>query len=330
VYSCPVCRYSQTLLSSHPSSSARSSHSIPFADPTSTSQSVCSCCSSTTNLWICLICGNIGCGRYGQAHAHAHYQSTTHLYALELETQRVWDYAGDGYVHRLIQNKADGKLVELPSAASSMGVTPREGGLGPSQADTLSAEKVEAIGIEYSYLLTSQLDSQRSFYEEQTTDLRSQISELTVRVQNFSNKFEQEQTRHKEEELQRQKEHEEKISQILKEKSRAEHRVDKVTELTRKLEKELREERAVSEGLMKNLAVMREKAECFDKERKDFGSRVRELEDQVRDVMFFLEAKTKIEQGDGIESEAAGGSVSVPDPPDPPKPNKKKKKSNKR
>jgi BRCA1-associated protein len=26
-----------------------------------------------------------------------------HLYALELETQRVWDYAGDGYVHRLIQ-----------------------------------------------------------------------------------------------------------------------------------------------------------------------------------------------------------------------------------
>jgi len=34
---------------------------------------------------------------------------------LELETQqRVWDYVGDNYVHRLIQNKADGKLVELP------------------------------------------------------------------------------------------------------------------------------------------------------------------------------------------------------------------------
>ena len=60
------------------------------------------------------------------------------------------------------QNKADGKLVELPSAASSMGATPREGGLGPSQAGA-RAEKIEVIGIEYSYLLTSQLDLQRSF-----------------------------------------------------------------------------------------------------------------------------------------------------------------------
>jgi len=32
---------------------------------------------------------------------------------MELGTSRVWDYAGDNYVHRLIQNKADGKLVEV-------------------------------------------------------------------------------------------------------------------------------------------------------------------------------------------------------------------------
>lgn len=32
-----------------------------------------------------------------------------------METQRVWDYAGDNYVHRLIQSKTDGKLVELNS-----------------------------------------------------------------------------------------------------------------------------------------------------------------------------------------------------------------------
>jgi hypothetical protein len=34
---------------------------------------------------------------------------------MELDSQRVWDYAGDEYVHRLIQNKTDGKLVEFPS-----------------------------------------------------------------------------------------------------------------------------------------------------------------------------------------------------------------------
>jgi BRCA1-associated protein len=66
-----------------------------------------------------LICGHIGCGRYNGAHAFDHHLSTNHLYALELETQRVWDYAGDGYVHRLIQTKNDGKLVEFPPVAST-------------------------------------------------------------------------------------------------------------------------------------------------------------------------------------------------------------------
>jgi BRCA1-associated protein len=99
---CPVCRYSQALLTSHPRSS-NSGRTIPFSTSQNASLSTCSSCDSTTNLWICLICGNVGCGRYGRAHAHQHYTQTTHLYALELETQRVWDYAGDGYVHRLIQ-----------------------------------------------------------------------------------------------------------------------------------------------------------------------------------------------------------------------------------
>jgi BRCA1-associated protein len=69
------------------------------------------------------------------------------VYALELETQRVWDYAGDGYVHRLIRNRTDGKLVELPSA--SMGTAEGGDGRGPSEKDALGAEKIEAIGIEY-------------------------------------------------------------------------------------------------------------------------------------------------------------------------------------
>jgi hypothetical protein len=53
--------------------------------------------------------------RYKDGHAHAHWLSSHHCYAMELETQRVWDYAGDGYVHRLIQSKTDGKIVEVPS-----------------------------------------------------------------------------------------------------------------------------------------------------------------------------------------------------------------------
>ena len=100
----------------------------------------------------------------------------------------MWDYAGDGYVHRLIQNKADGKLVELPSAAASLPdarATDPPGG-GPTAADALSAEKIEAIGIEYSYLLTSQLDSQRTFYEAQTAELRSQVESMSTLLEQLS------------------------------------------------------------------------------------------------------------------------------------------------
>ena len=110
-----------------------------------------------------LICGHVGCGRYNGAHAFDHHLSTNHLFALELETQRVWDYAGDIYVHRLIQTKSDGKLVEFPPLASS-GAYYRPSDRGGE--DDGSNEKLDAMGMEYTYLLTSQLESQRVYYEE--------------------------------------------------------------------------------------------------------------------------------------------------------------------
>ncbi|KAI9910399.1 hypothetical protein PsorP6_010590 [Peronosclerospora sorghi] len=70
--SCPVCRYSHGDIGSS-----------------------CEVCGTAEHLWICLICGQVGCGRYSGEHAKTHYQDTLHTYSLKLETQRVWDYAGD-------------------------------------------------------------------------------------------------------------------------------------------------------------------------------------------------------------------------------------------
>lgn len=310
---CPVCRYSQILRTSHPSSanSARSAH-ILFADPSAPALSSCADCNSTTSLWICLICGNIGCGRYGLAHAHAHYERTTHLYALELETQRVWDYAGDGYVHRLIQNKADGKLVELPSA--SMRTGDDSGAGGPSTSDSLTAEKIEAIGIEYSYLLTSQLDSQREFYEEQMTALQVEVAGFKDAVAQLQQEAESSRAVAVADESRRRHEEEERLSEMLRDKQRVEKKSERLAEAARTLEKELREERAVSSGLLKNLEATRKRAEEGETERIALAQRVQELEDQVRDVMFFLEARTKIEAGEGDLAEVAGGDISVPTP----------------
>ncbi|KAG8905051.1 hypothetical protein FRB99_000787, partial [Tulasnella sp. 403] len=216
---------------------------------------------------------------YGRAHAYAHYESTMHLYALELETQRVWDYAGDGYVHRLIQNKTDGKLVELPSASSMTPpappiVTTNGHSKGPGPSDTRAAEKIEAIGIEYSYLLSSQLDSQRAFFEEQRAQLEAQIqAEQDVQADLRSQ-----------------------LSDMEKSKTKAEQRIAKMGETHKRLEKELREEKAVSQSLKKNLDVMKAKMEEGEKGRKALEAKVTDLEEQLRDVMFYLQAKDKIEQ----------------------------------
>ncbi len=227
----------------------------------------------------------------------------------------MWDYAGDGYVHRLIQNKADGKLVELPSAASSMGISPRDGGLGPGPSDALNAEKIEAIGIEYSYLLTSQLDSQRSFYEEQTAELKTQVTELRERMVHLSGEFEKVKVGSAEEARRRKEEEDARFSEVFKDKAKTETRAEAMSQLARKLKKELDEERAVSAGLMKNIGKLKEKVELGQIQRSESEAKIKELEDQLRDVMFFLETRDKIESGEGAISEAQGGSVEIKSPP---------------
>ena len=104
-----------------------------------------------------MICGHVGCGRYQGGHAASHYHKTNHTYALQLGTNRVWDYAGDNFVHRLLQNKTDGKLVAAPSPG------------------TESEEKVDSMQLEFTYLLTSQLDTQREYYEERLARIESTI-----------------------------------------------------------------------------------------------------------------------------------------------------------
>jgi len=322
---CPVCRYSQALLTSHPRN-PNSSLPAPFSSIGAPSLSTCSSCSSTTNLWICLICGNVGCGRYGRAHAHQHYTQTTHLYALELETQRVWDYAGDGYVHRLIQNRADGKLVELPSASA---MTPSFTSLadpsgpqqnssstsgsrmGPGPADALAADKVEAIGIEYSYLLTSQLDSQRAYFEQEKSVLEVALRDAHDRLAQFESRIARLDV-------------DDAASKKLETKAqRAEVRAERAVELTRKLEKELGEERALSTGLMARISSLNSELRKAEEERSAFGRTLGEMQDQLRDMMIYIEARDKIQNeaiqgsGDGTSSvlgEAVGGAISLPAP----------------
>jgi BRCA1-associated protein len=233
-------------------------------------------------------------------------------------------------VHRLIHNRADGKLVELPSSSNALNGGSaggnRDSTLGPGPDDMRAAEKVEAVGLEYANLLTSQLDSQRAYFEEQAAELRAVVetaqTEL-VRVKTAADE------RAKEDEASR-VEYAERAAESEAARVNAQRRADKMQEIARKLEKDLKAERAVSEGLMTRINKLQEAEAEGARERAGLHDRLKDVEEQLRDVMFFLEAKTTIEQQGG-ESELAGGSVVVPVPPAPvpAKGNARKKKGGK-
>lgn len=256
--SCPVCRYTQTP---PPVASNRC-----FECPEDCERS------GEESLWICLVCGHIGCGRYLDGHAYKHYLDTQHTYSMQLGSNRVWDYAGDNYVHRLLQNKADGKVVEVECNPSNQHV---------------SDEKIEAVQLECTYLLTNQLETQRRYFEERIgkieNDSREQIKELIDKArvsQEGKEKLE------------------EKYNNLSKEKQTVDKKVSTLTQRLNKISAELEEERQMNKCLRENQnswqTKLNEVQESTKKliEKKD--EEIDELKDQVRDLMFFLETQNKL------------------------------------
>ncbi|KYR00839.1 putative RING finger protein [Tieghemostelium lacteum] len=217
VNSCPVCRFVQ----------------VPVVE----SNTQCSQCDSRDSLWVCIICGHVGCSRYLNSHANKHYQETMHIYALELETQRVWDYAGDGYVHRLIQNRADGKVLEFPGPNPSSDV--RDG-------SHLKEEKIESIVMEYNFLLANQLEHQRAYFEQQMLrmekETQSKLNQLKEENEKLAQKLTQKFTKvkHKNEDMERENQFLRQINAAIKDnqdklKKNDEEKDKLITELSEEL-----------------------------------------------------------------------------------------------
>jgi BRCA1-associated protein len=146
---CPVCRYDHSGLNE--------------------ALSQCHVCRTTQHNYVCLICGVVSCG----VHARDHYEDTLHAYALDTTTQHVWDFCGQGYVHRLLQNDTDGKLVEVndPNNATSHERS-LQPGLSDAQEETVVHAKLEGFASQYYTLLKSQLEQQRIFYEGRLEEIR--------------------------------------------------------------------------------------------------------------------------------------------------------------
>ena len=291
---CPVCRYTQDDLGL----GKRTYNSLSNGEDAGLNE--CSVCHSDANLWICLICGNVGCGRYDEAHAYSHYTQSLHCFAMDMTTQRVWDYASDGYVHRIVQNKTDGKFVELTPTSTQ----------APTHDDDFDdyvpREKLDNIGLEYTHLLTSQLDSQRMYFEEileRAADKASQAASAAEKATKTS-------SRTAEQLATLQASHEtlanETIPALEKNRDRATRKADKFEAMARKLEKEWRDEKAMNESLMMRINHLGTQIETLKAEKS-------ELEEQNRDLSFFISSQDKLKTLGVGEEEVREGTVSLPE-----------------
>ncbi|XP_004287288.1 PREDICTED: BRCA1-associated protein [Fragaria vesca subsp. vesca] len=163
----------------------------------------CSVCGIMENPWVCVICGFVGCGRYNEGkHAVRHYEDTKHCYSLDLNSQQIWDYVGDAYVHRLNQSKIDGKLgTDVNSHCRALGgdCESCECSEDSGISGALYSSKVETIVDEYNRLLASQLETQRQYYENLLMEAKSKtensMSEavekaINLKIQDIQSKLE--------------------------------------------------------------------------------------------------------------------------------------------
>jgi BRCA1-associated protein len=117
-----------------------------------------------------------GTSSFYTSHAGQHYSETLHAYALDTHNQHVYDFAGQGYVHRLVQNKEDGKLVEINDPFSSSQERSMTPGLSDAQEGEVVHRKLEGFASQYYTLLKSQLEQQRTFYEQRLQEVRSEFA----------------------------------------------------------------------------------------------------------------------------------------------------------
>jgi BRCA1-associated protein len=239
---CPVCRYSY-----------------------SSEDQKCFECDLTTDLWACLLCGYVGCGRYSNGHAHIHSSEFDHFFSMELVTKRVWDYISNTYVHRLIQSSDENKLVSVEE----------------------DGNKASEIKLECESLLIAQLESQRIYYETKRAKSREDYEKEVKRVKQRKKVFKR-RCKEMKDKMKEFTEIEEKWRFYLKENSIIKARMNDLIKLNSKLNEALKAQK-------NSCASLEEKSEA-DKERiKGLLGEIKELKDEQKELYLHIEIQNKLD-----------------------------------
>ncbi|KAJ0986497.1 hypothetical protein J5N97_004853 [Dioscorea zingiberensis] len=267
-----------------PSTSKWSNSSCPVCQflQEHTQKATCSTCHTAEHLWICLICGFVGCGRYKEGHARDHWGRTHHCYALDPHAQRIWDYVGDTYVHRLNQSKSDDKLqshCRFNINCASCQCNDEHGFSG-----VLFSSQVDALKDEYNRLLANTLEEQKQHYEA----LLSKIKE----------------------------EEEKNICEAME--TAVSLRLQGIQDKLEKSDTERKTAADINEKLMKNQGLLREKIKEIEERQnavvKLKDEKIHDLEEEIRDFTVYIEAQKTLDNMGGADDIKGGTVLPVPAP----------------
>jgi BRCA1-associated protein len=206
------CCLSNATISAAPSASSIDEKGLPVRStsqplPPSSSAPVRTSCKDATagtsaefnlsDVWYCLICGFTGCGNRHQGHMQEHYEQTLHTYALNADSKQVWDFASDGFVHKLLMGADSLESLKCGGGDGSGGYGGFEdqygspaygggidifagsevssGGLFADGVDAIVSGKLEAAARHYNQVLAWQMEQNRMLYETRLQRIRSSM-----------------------------------------------------------------------------------------------------------------------------------------------------------
>ena len=294
--SCPACLdlMDLSVTGSTSKSNSTSSSFCPccslFMAPLDGAKPYCSDCGSIEisreNFWICLICSHMACGRYIKKHAYSHFIDTKHTFALEISTQRIWDYTRDEYVHRVSLNSGP-KYLPAVTYAEKPAVDPVEH-IRKSYESLIESINVEHIAQIHSITeKLTEITGKTRILSDENKELQARLMEINERYLVLESVADASQEIHKK-------------------------KVDKLTGKVAQLAKVVDEEKALNFQLHINVADSHEK--MINKQRDiiklkldntnglaikdanicDLKCTIEDLNEQVRDLMFFLDTQSKV------------------------------------
>jgi BRCA1-associated protein len=318
---CPVCRYTHDDFSSRLGSHGKQKKKLqaPSGEYEVYDEELeCETCHADSSLWQCLICGKVGCGRYEGKHAYRHFEETGHTFSMDLESKRVWDYDGDSYVHRIIQDAGTTgeKLVELPGRNGDAVLDGRD-------EDEKEAMQMENLAVEYTHLLTSQLESQRVYFEGVLERAVDKASQSTKKAEWLEGEMSALKAKMQQIEEENEIVAKGKVKELEKENARLEGRGKKLEDMLRNTNSRYLEEKESAKGLMarvkhledSKMKELQDKIKSLEEESATKDLLMEGLREEHRDAMVQVSAERQlremVQRGEIDSSELEGAEVTV-------------------